>query len=97
MPLHQPFFVMDFFFFRDTVSYYLPGWLGTSILLISASWVNKITGVTHRHRAQNFYFDGRDNVEESQTVSYVDKYHKEAKLKPGTVAQACNPSYLGGW
>jgi hypothetical protein len=26
-----------------------PGWLGTTILPISASWVGKITGMSHLH------------------------------------------------
>jgi hypothetical protein len=29
-----------------------PGWLETSILLISASWVARITGMSHWHWAQ---------------------------------------------
>jgi hypothetical protein len=32
------------------------GWLWTSILLISASWVARIIGVSHRHPAISFYF-----------------------------------------
>jgi hypothetical protein len=38
-----------FFFeigFSQTIS---PGWLGSAILLISASWVARITDVSHRH------------------------------------------------
>jgi hypothetical protein len=47
-PLHQPFFVEGFF--RDRVSWIVcPGWLWTVILLISASWVARITGVSHWH------------------------------------------------
>jgi hypothetical protein len=44
-PLHQPyFFVIDFF--PDRVSWTIyPGWLW--LLLISASWVAKITDVNH--------------------------------------------------
>jgi hypothetical protein len=39
-------------FFRDRVSWTIcPGWLQTSILLISASWVARITGVSHQHPA----------------------------------------------
>jgi hypothetical protein len=49
-PLHHPFSVKGFFekgshelFHRD--------WLSTSILLISDSWVARITGMSHRHPA----------------------------------------------
>jgi hypothetical protein len=31
------------------------GWLQTAILLISASWVARITGVNHRSRAPHSY------------------------------------------
>jgi hypothetical protein len=42
-PLHQPFFMI--FFFRDRVSQSIcPGWLPVTVLLISASWVVRITG-----------------------------------------------------
>jgi hypothetical protein len=48
--LHQPFYVMGFFFFFwDKVSQTIfLGWLWTGILLISASWVGRITGVSHQ-------------------------------------------------
>jgi hypothetical protein len=37
-------------YFRDRVSWTLcPGWLQTMIHLISASWVAKITGMSHWH------------------------------------------------
>jgi hypothetical protein len=37
-------------FFRDRVSWtFCLGWLRTEVLLISASWVARITGVSHRH------------------------------------------------
>jgi hypothetical protein len=36
--------------FQDMVSWTIcPGWLRTMILLISASWVARITGVSHWH------------------------------------------------
>jgi hypothetical protein len=45
-PLLQPFIMMGFF--KDRIlQNYLPGWLQTAILLISASWVAWITGVSH--------------------------------------------------
>jgi hypothetical protein len=38
-----------FFFFQDRVSQTIgPGWLRTSILLIPASWVTRITGMNHQ-------------------------------------------------
>jgi hypothetical protein len=33
-----------------------PGWLWTMILLISASWVARITGVSHQHPDSFFVF-----------------------------------------
>jgi hypothetical protein len=43
--------------FRDRVSQTLcPGWLRTTILLISASWVATITGVSYWHLAKNKFF-----------------------------------------
>jgi hypothetical protein len=45
----------DFLFegyFRNRVSWTIcPGWLRTTILLISASWLARITDVSHRHQA----------------------------------------------
>jgi hypothetical protein len=45
--------VMDFFFFFffwGRISWTIcPGWLQTAILLISVSWVARITGVSHWH------------------------------------------------
>jgi hypothetical protein len=39
-------------YFRDRVSQTVcPGWLWTAILLISASWVVRITGMSHQHPA----------------------------------------------
>jgi hypothetical protein len=44
-PLHQPFFVMGFF--QDRVSQiFCLNWLRATVLLISASWVARITGVS---------------------------------------------------
>jgi hypothetical protein len=46
-PLHQPIFVKDFF--QDRVLWTIcQGWLQTMILLISASWVARITGGSHQ-------------------------------------------------
>jgi hypothetical protein len=41
-----------FEYFRDRVSWAIcPGWLWNTILLISASWVARITGVSYQHPA----------------------------------------------
>jgi hypothetical protein len=45
-PLHQPFFVMGFFQDRS-LELFSWGWLRTSILLISASCVTRITDMSH--------------------------------------------------
>jgi hypothetical protein len=46
-PLNQASFVMDFF--QDRVSWTVClGWIWTRIILISASWVGRITGVIHQ-------------------------------------------------
>jgi hypothetical protein len=47
-PFHQPFFVKVFFWDRVSWTIY-PSWLWTTILLISASWVARITSVSHQH------------------------------------------------
>jgi hypothetical protein len=42
-------------FFRDRVSWTVcSGWFWTLILLISVSWVARITGVSHWHLALRF-------------------------------------------
>jgi hypothetical protein len=42
--------------FQDRVSWTIcPGWLQPEILLISASWVARITGMSHRHLAKKLY------------------------------------------
>jgi hypothetical protein len=50
-PLHQPFFMVGFFFEIGSQELFPQGWLWITILLISASWVDKITGVNHWHPA----------------------------------------------
>jgi hypothetical protein len=45
-PLHQPFFCVGLFWDR-VLRTICPYWLQTSILLTSASWVVRITGVSH--------------------------------------------------
>jgi hypothetical protein len=43
--------------FQDSVSQTIcPGWFRTAILLISASWVARITGANHWHPARSFAF-----------------------------------------
>jgi hypothetical protein len=44
-PLHQAFFVLGFF--KIGLENYFVGWLRTTTLLISASWVARITGVSY--------------------------------------------------
>jgi hypothetical protein len=46
-PLHQPFFVKVFFFWDRILWTICQGWLWIMILLISTSWVARITGVSH--------------------------------------------------
>jgi hypothetical protein len=46
-PLHQHFFLCEDFFEIRSCKLCL-GWLQISILLISASWVARITGMSHR-------------------------------------------------
>jgi hypothetical protein len=55
-PLHQPFFVMGFFD-RDSWTICL-GWLWSTILLISASWVARITGLLHQRLAFAYFLIG---------------------------------------
>jgi hypothetical protein len=50
-PFHQAFFVRGFFQDRISRTIYV-GWLWTAILLISASWVGRITDVSHWSPAQ---------------------------------------------
>jgi hypothetical protein len=46
-----------FFFFWDRVSQTIcPGWLWATILLISASWVARITSVSYQHPAPLHFF-----------------------------------------
>jgi hypothetical protein len=54
-PLHRPFFVMGIFEIGSHGSICL-GWLQTAILLISSSWVARITGVSHQGPTMYFNF-----------------------------------------
>jgi hypothetical protein len=47
-PLYQPFFVKVFFEI-GSLEPFAQGWLRTAILLISASRVARITGMSHQH------------------------------------------------
>jgi hypothetical protein len=42
---------LPLFFWARVSQTICPGWLGTPILLISASWVARITGLSHQHLA----------------------------------------------
>jgi hypothetical protein len=45
-------------YFQDRISWTIfPDWLWTEILLISASWVARITGMSHQHLATFWKFD----------------------------------------
>jgi hypothetical protein len=51
--LHWPFFGRDFL--RQVLRTICPGWFWTSVLLISASWVARIPGVSHWHTAVSLF------------------------------------------
>jgi hypothetical protein len=51
----QPFFVIGFFRGRVLQNVCL-GWLWTSSLLISVSWVARITGISHWCPASSFFY-----------------------------------------
>jgi hypothetical protein len=62
----SPIFVKGFFEIESCRTI-CPGWLQTGILLISASWVARITGVSHqrpalKHSSLVQYFFGRSGV-----------------------------------
>jgi hypothetical protein len=54
--LHQPFFLMGFFKIGSH-KLFAQGWLQTMILLISVSWVARITGVSYQHPAALVIFE----------------------------------------
>jgi hypothetical protein len=56
-PLHQPFLGM-FFFKIGSQGLFAWGWLWTAILLISASWVARITRVSYQCWHEFFFFGG---------------------------------------
>jgi hypothetical protein len=49
-------FSCDGFFWDRVLQTICPGWLWATILLVSASWVARITGVSHRCPALFFFF-----------------------------------------
>jgi hypothetical protein len=61
-PLHQPFFVLGIF----KIGSHKPfprGWLGTVILLISASQEARITGVSHQRPANiSLFMEQREHI-----------------------------------
>jgi hypothetical protein len=59
--LHQPFFVMDFFEMEVSQTTCL-AWHQTSILLISASWVARITAISHQNLAWAYIFVIKNNL-----------------------------------
>jgi hypothetical protein len=49
-------FLWFFFFFQDRISWTVClGWLWTAVLLISVSWVARITGMNYWHPASYFW------------------------------------------
>jgi hypothetical protein len=56
-------------FFQDRILWTIfPDWLQTMILLISASWVARITGVSHQHQTQSCELLFEVNI--PKTLSY---------------------------
>jgi hypothetical protein len=52
------------FFFRDRVLQTIcPGWLWTTILLITVSWVARISGVSHHHPPYFLHLYARDDAD----------------------------------
>jgi hypothetical protein len=88
--------------FRDRVSWTIcPGWLWTSILRISVSWVPRIIG--HRHLV---IFFSLTQALKMGMVAYTcnpksqhlgDRGRGILRQAWMLVAHAYNPSYLGGW
>jgi hypothetical protein len=75
-PLHQPFF-MKGFFKVESCKLFVQGWLQTKILLIFASWVARITGMSHwcppRNCFDNKYISGsKRETGEIQRYRYID-------------------------
>jgi hypothetical protein len=54
-PLHQPFFVLGIFEIGSCKLTFCVGWLQTVIILISASQIPRITGLSHWHPASISY------------------------------------------
>jgi hypothetical protein len=73
--LHQLFFYVEYF--RDWVSWTIwPCWPQTEILLISASWLVRITGMSHWHLTtggillvKSNYFQGQKEFGEERSVA----------------------------
>jgi hypothetical protein len=79
-------------FFRDRVSWTIfPSWLQTLILLISASWVVWITGVSHCHLVWHFltlhYCDSSDKYQLTTLIPtvclFTPPYLSPSKLARG--------------
>jgi hypothetical protein len=69
-PLRQPFFVMAFFEIGSW-ELFAQGWLWIVILLISASWVTRITNVSHWYPAKDFILI---SIPEPSHVSLLEKF-----------------------
>jgi hypothetical protein len=86
-PLHKPFFVMVFLKI---------GCLSTSILLISASWVARITGVSHRYLAcLPFLCPGCITLAESKCCSQWQWLHFCSSARDGSAERLVSEPLKG--
>jgi hypothetical protein len=69
--------------FWDRVSWnYLPGWLWTSIILISASWVARMTGMSHRCLTAFLILKSYSPYPFCREVELADSYQWDYPLEP---------------
>jgi hypothetical protein len=79
--------------FPDRVSWTIcPGWLPVTILLISASWVARITGMSHLYPAKSFLMKGND--EELSTSSLLCRSAQLEDSSSGEMPASFQPSSL---
>jgi hypothetical protein len=82
-PLHQPFFVIFFFFEIRVLWITCLGWLRTLALLISASWVAGITNVNHWHLTNIInYFLAVVGIELSLVLAREVRWHLGHFISP---------------
>jgi hypothetical protein len=79
--------------FRNRVSRTIcPGWPRTAILLISASWVARITGVSHQHLAHgSFLMSGFQSIhlQDKVVMEYWGTLEKKKWEIPGNIIWIC--------